>query len=51
MAAAKTPVLALRRWKRVEYERLVELGVFASDERGPLDWSWPRFDAPSARAG
>lgn len=33
MATAETPPLALRRWKRVEYERLVEMGVFDSDER------------------
>lgn len=33
MATAETPPLALRRWKRIEYERLVETGVFDSDER------------------
>jgi hypothetical protein len=33
VATAETPPLALRRWKRVEYERLAELGVFDSDER------------------
>ena len=33
MATAETPPLALRRWKRIEYERLVEMGVFDSDER------------------
>jgi Uma2 family endonuclease len=33
MATEATPPLALRRWKRVEYERLVEMGVFDSDER------------------
>jgi Uma2 family endonuclease len=33
MATAETPPLAVRRWKRVEYERLVGMGVFDSDER------------------
>lgn len=33
MATAETPPLALRRWKRIEYGRLVEMGVFDSDER------------------
>lgn len=33
MATAEVSALVIRRWKRVEYERLVEMGVFDSDER------------------
>jgi len=37
MAAAETPPFALRRWKRVEYERLVEMGVFEDERLELLD--------------
>jgi hypothetical protein len=33
MATVEMPPLALRRWTRVEYERLVEMGMFDCDER------------------
>jgi hypothetical protein len=36
MAAAIIPSTSIRRWKRVEYEHLVELGVFKPGERVEL---------------
>ena len=40
MKATDTPAIAMRRWTRAEYDRLIELGVFQSDERLELLDGW-----------
>ena len=40
MKATETPAIAMRRWTRAEYDRLIELGVFQPGERLELLDGW-----------
>ena len=40
MKATETPAIAMRRWTRVEYDRLIDLGVFQPGERLELLDGW-----------